>query len=127
MARCVVVVGVTLAGVFLQCISSNPMASPELLGVSGGTMLGVIGVALFAAAPTTAQLLSASGLGTFALMLALRFKRGFAPGCLLLVSVVAISGFSQSVITLMAAPWAVAGYAAASLRAGSICCRSAGR
>lgn len=29
-----------LAGTLLQRVSSNPMASPELLGVSGGTFMG---------------------------------------------------------------------------------------
>ncbi|WP_245641521.1 Fe(3+)-hydroxamate ABC transporter permease FhuB [Paraburkholderia bannensis] len=94
-----------LAGVLLQRTSGNPMASPELLGVSGGAMLGVMGVALFAAAPTTAQLLGASGAGALAalaLMLLLGRKRGFAPGYLLLVGV-AISGFSQSLIALATA------------------------
>lgn len=94
-----------LAGVLLQRTSGNPMASPELLGVSGGAMLGLMAVALFVAAPTTAQLLGASGVGALAalaLMLALSRKREFAPGYLLLVGV-AISGFSQSVIALATA------------------------
>ncbi len=36
--------GATLAlpGTLLQRVSGNPMASPELLGVSGGAMLGVL-------------------------------------------------------------------------------------
>lgn len=94
-----------LAGVLLQRTSGNPMASPELLGVSGGAMLGIMCVAFLAAAPTAAQLLGGSGLGALAalaLMLALSRKRGFAPEYLLLVGV-SISGFSQSVIALATA------------------------
>ncbi|MDO9777488.1 iron chelate uptake ABC transporter family permease subunit, partial [Glaesserella parasuis] len=34
----------TVAGVLLQCLTLNPMASPELLGVSSGTSMGILAV-----------------------------------------------------------------------------------
>lgn len=41
-----VAVGILLAvaGVLLQCLTLNPMASPELLGVSSGTSMGILAV-----------------------------------------------------------------------------------
>ena len=48
---------VALAGAMLQRMTGNPMASPELLGVSGGAMLGMLGAALAVSAPSAPLLL----------------------------------------------------------------------
>ncbi|BBU06906.1 MULTISPECIES: Fe(3+)-hydroxamate ABC transporter permease FhuB [Aeromonas] len=63
-----------LAGTLLQRVSNNPMASPELLGVSGGTFMGVIATALLLPALPLPLMLAGGLLGAF--------------GCLLLLVVV---------------------------------------
>ncbi|SUT87336.1 iron-hydroxamate transporter permease subunit [Actinobacillus ureae] len=46
MAAIAVGILLSVAGVILQCLTLNPMANPELLGVSSGTSMGIL-VALF--------------------------------------------------------------------------------
>lgn len=94
-----------LAGALLQRVTGNPMASPEFLGVSGGAMLGLLVAAVAIVAPSSMQLLGASALGALVCLLALvalgrRYR--FAPGHLLL-SGIALSALSQSVIALATA------------------------
>ncbi len=94
-----------LAGTLLQRVSGNPMASPELLGVSGGAMLGVLVVTLIVIGPSASTLFGAAligAVGTLALMLALSRKGGFSPTRMLLAGV-AISGMAQSLVALASA------------------------
>lgn len=93
------------AGTLLQRTSGNPMASPELLGVSGGAMLGILGAALCFGAPSASGLLGAALAGSLmGLAAMMAFARGsrFAPAPLLLAGY-ALTGFSQSVIALVTA------------------------
>ena len=92
-----------LAGVILQRLTRNPMASPELLGVSGGAALGLIG-ALFLLPGATAPGLAAAGvfgalvgIGTVTL---LTRRGGFAPERVLLtgVAVTAIANGIQAIL-----------------------------
>ncbi|KFN20410.1 Fe(3+)-hydroxamate ABC transporter permease FhuB [Aeromonas bestiarum] len=76
-----------LAGTLLQRVSNNPMASPELLGVSGGTFMGVIATALLLPALPLPIMLLGGLLGAFACLLLLVLvnrKHGFQPERILL-------------------------------------------
>ncbi len=92
-----------LAGAILQRMTGNPMASPEVLGVSSGAMLGVILLLLTAAAPTRTDQIAAGAVGAFAvlfLMLALSRKPGFSGDRLLLIGITlgSVSGFVMAVL-----------------------------
>lgn len=84
--------GATLAmvGALLQRVTGNPMASPEVLGVSSSAVLGVI--ILFLVAPgfdrgaMTAAALAGAALTTAALA-ALGARQGFAPERMLLAGI----------------------------------------
>jgi len=96
---------VALAGTILQRVTGNPMASPDLLGVSGGAMLGMLAAALLAAAPSTPVLLAGSSAGALICLVtivALGRRSGFAPEHVLLAGI-AISAFSQAVVMLATA------------------------
>ncbi|MFQ2521182.1 Fe(3+)-hydroxamate ABC transporter permease FhuB [Aeromonas sp. R2-1] len=76
-----------LAGTLLQRVSNNPMASPELLGVSGGTFMGVIAVALLLPALPLPMMLLGGLVGAFACLLLLVLinrRNGFQPERILL-------------------------------------------
>ncbi|VFB11309.1 iron-hydroxamate transporter permease subunit [Aeromonas salmonicida] len=76
-----------LAGTLLQRVSNNPMASPELLGVSGGTFMGVIATALLLPALPLPMMLLGGLLGAFGCLLLLVLvnrKHGFQPERILL-------------------------------------------
>ncbi|WP_439828451.1 Fe(3+)-hydroxamate ABC transporter permease FhuB [Aeromonas enteropelogenes] len=76
-----------LAGTLLQRVSNNPMASPELLGVSGGTFMGVIGTALLLPALPLAMMLLGGLVGAFGcllLLVAINRRHGFQPERILL-------------------------------------------
>ncbi|MFQ2372241.1 Fe(3+)-hydroxamate ABC transporter permease FhuB [Aeromonas caviae] len=76
-----------LAGTLLQRVSNNPMASPELLGVSGGTFMGVIAAALLLPALPLPMMLLGGLVGAFACLLLLGLinrRNGFQPERILL-------------------------------------------
>jgi len=76
-----------LAGTLLQRVSNNPMASPELLGVSGGTFMGVIATALLLPALPLPMMLLGGLIGAFGCLLLLVLvnrKHGFQPERILL-------------------------------------------
>lgn len=76
-----------LAGTLLQRVSNNPMASPELLGVSGGTFMGVIATALLLPIMLLPIMLLGGLIGAFACLLLLVLvnrKHGFQPERILL-------------------------------------------
>ncbi|MFQ2074369.1 Fe(3+)-hydroxamate ABC transporter permease FhuB [Aeromonas veronii] len=78
-----------LAGTLLQRVSNNPMASPDLLGVSGGTFMGVIATALLLPAlPLPLPLMLSGGLlgafGCLLLLVVVNHKHGFQPERILL-------------------------------------------
>ncbi|WP_139707607.1 Fe(3+)-hydroxamate ABC transporter permease FhuB [Aeromonas allosaccharophila] len=76
-----------LAGTLLQRVSNNPMASPELLGVSGGTFMGVTATALLLPALPLPLMLVGGLLGAFGCLLLLvvvNRKHGFPPERILL-------------------------------------------
>lgn len=94
-----------LAGVIMQRVTGNSMASPEVLGISAGASLGLI--ALLFMAPEAGRLLQtgAAGAGAFVTllaMLALGRRYGFAPERMLLVGVTLGTAFSALVTVLLA-------------------------
>ncbi len=97
--------GVLLAigGTLIQRITANPMASPDLLGVSSGGMLGIVAV-LFAGVLPSPGVLFASCLGgvivTLAMLMWLGSRAAFAPERLLLIGV-AISALLQAIVSAM--------------------------
>jgi ferric hydroxamate transport system permease protein len=93
---------VALAGAMLQRMTGNPMASPELLGVSGGALLGMLGAVLAVSAPSAPLLLASACIGALiclAAIIAIGRRSGFAPQQVLLGGF-AISAFAQSAVML---------------------------
>jgi ABC-type Fe3+-siderophore transport system permease subunit len=89
-----------LAGTLIQRVTANPMASPDLLGVSSGGALGIV-VVLFAGLDPTPGFLFAGCLAgaitTLALLLWLGGRASFAPERLLLIGV-GISALFEAVV-----------------------------
>lgn len=102
------VTGVLLAtaGVLLQTLTRNPMASPEVLGISSGAALGVILafilLPLFGVAVVSQAYLGVAGIiGALAvLMLILWMARKIDSGYLLLVGV-AITALMEGILSLI--------------------------
>lgn len=91
-----------LAGTLLQRVSNNPMASPELLGVSGGTFMGVIATALLLPALPLPMMLLGGLIGAFGCLLLLVLvnrKHGFQPERILL-SGIAITALFEPLQTI---------------------------
>ena len=93
-----------LAGSLLQRLTGNPLASPEVLGISSGASLGVIAALLLATGLQPAGMLAASVLGASAslgVIVALNWRSGFAPQRLLLAGVVLSTLFSACAAYLL--------------------------
>ncbi len=93
------------AGVVLQRLLRNPMASPEVLGISGGALAGVVALVYFAPAATYGALAGAGTLGALATVGGLMWfarRDGYAPGRLLLAGV-AIKALFDGLLGLVAA------------------------
>lgn len=92
-----------LTGAVLQRMTGNPLASPEVLGVSSSAMLGIILLLLTASAPTRGDQVLAGAAGAclaLILMLALSRRPGFAGERLLLIGIAlsSVSGFVMAVL-----------------------------
>jgi len=94
-----------VAGSLLQRLTGNPMASPEVLGVSTGASFGVLAFACVAPSMTLPSLLVAASIGailSLGLILFLGRRSDFAPDQLLLAGVtlsMAFSGLQSAVLT----------------------------
>jgi ABC-type Fe3+-siderophore transport system permease subunit len=99
---CALAAGVllALAGTLLQRITANPMASPDLLGVDSGGMLGIV-IVLFATGSMSPSMLFAGcvtgALVTLGALFWFARRAAFAPERLLLIGV-AISALFQAVV-----------------------------
>ncbi|RRQ23836.1 Fe(3+)-hydroxamate ABC transporter permease FhuB [Guyparkeria sp. SCN-R1] len=94
-----------VAGTLLQRLSGNPMASPEVLGISGGVSIFLLlGIVWMPAASTS--MLAALGVGgalaALALLIVLNRRSGFLPERLLLTGV-AIMALAEAVRALVLA------------------------
>lgn len=79
-----------IAGTVIQRAAGNPMASPELLGISGGSAIALMAAIFLVSAPSNVTLIAAGTLGALASLgvLALLNRRsGYAPERLLLTGV----------------------------------------
>jgi ferric hydroxamate transport system permease protein len=79
-----------LAGSLLQRLTGNPLASPEVLGVSSGASLGILAALLLTRQLGMGEMLLASMVGavlTLLAVVALNWRSGFAPQRLLLAGV----------------------------------------
>ncbi|OOE96362.1 Fe3+-hydroxamate ABC transporter permease FhuB [Salinivibrio sp. MA351] len=94
-----------VAGAVLQRLSANPMASPEVMGISAGTALGLI-VTIFAGMGASMLSLYVGGLigagATLSLIVLLNHKTGFQPEKVLLTGV-AIAALMQAVQSFLMA------------------------
>lgn len=94
-----------VAGMLMQRMMGNPMAAPEVLGVSSGAAMGVI-VALFVVdEPSRPIQIVAGAAGAFAVLLAilaLGRKEAFSPERLLLAGVATSAAFGAIVAVAMA-------------------------
>lgn len=94
-----------LAGALLQRLTGNPMASPEILGISSSALLGVVVLFLLvpAAGQTGALPAAALGAGTaLALLLAVSRRAAFAPDRVLLAGI-AFGALSQALVAIVVA------------------------
>lgn len=79
-----------LAGTLVQRLSANPMASPELLGISGGSAMALMAAVFLLPAPGNLMLMLAGTLGallTLALLIMVNRRSGWLPERLLLTGV----------------------------------------
>lgn len=100
------------AGFIMQRVTGNPIASPEVLGVSAGGGAGLT-VALFLFGfPSPAIMLTAMALGalvTFMVMVTIAGRAQFAPERLLLAGI-AIGAFAMAIVTMVLAQGDMRGY-----------------
>ncbi len=93
------------AGLIMQRITGNPLASPEVLGVSAGGGAGLTVALLLVAFPSLPVMLASMALGalaSFLLIMALTARTGFSPERVLLAGV-ALGALSMALITLVLA------------------------
>lgn len=92
------------SGAIIQRITANPLASPEILGISSGAALGLIVVLFLMPAPPPQIQLAATAIGaglTMAVIMSM-VRRGLGPDRLLLVGIAAGTMFSALATVLMA-------------------------
>lgn len=94
-----------LAGTILQRMTANPLASPEVLGVSGGASLGFAATVFAVAAPSAAMLtLGTMAGGVVALLLVAVFvARRDMPAERILLAGIAVSALAAAVLSAMMA------------------------
>lgn len=79
-----------IAGTIIQRVSGNPMASPELLGISGGSAIALMAVIFLVPSPGNLTLVSAGtlgALGALGVLVLLNRRSGYVPERLLLTGV----------------------------------------
>ncbi len=109
------------AGFIMQRVTGNPIASPEVLGVSAGGGAGLT-VALFIFGfPSPTVMLTAMALGAFTsllIIIAIAARAQYAPERMLLAGI-AISAFSMAVVTMVLAQGDMRGYTLLTWLSGS--------
>jgi len=93
-----------MAGALLQRLTGNPLASPEVLGISSGASLGIIVVLLLTATLGTPGMLmaaSAGALATLIAVVALNWRSEFSPERLLLAGAALSTLFSACAAFLL--------------------------
>lgn len=93
------------AGTLLQRLTGNPLAAPEVLGISAGAALGVVALVFLVSAPSRGLDMLAATAGaavTLGIMLTLGRRADFAPERVLLAGVALNTLFSGLFALLMA-------------------------
>jgi ABC-type Fe3+-siderophore transport system permease subunit len=90
-----------IAGAILQRLTANPLASPEVLGVSGGAAMGYAGAVYLVAAPTAAALTGGTMAGgALALILIAAFvSRRDMPAERVLLAGIAVSALASALLS----------------------------
>ncbi len=101
------VVGLMLgvAGSLIQRLTGNPMASPEVLGISSGAAFGVVIMLFFVPGDALAYLLPAGVLGagvTLLIIMLVASRGGFSPERMLLAGMALNSAFVTLLMLLLA-------------------------
>lgn len=94
-----------LAGAILQRLTGNPMASPEVIGVSGGAGIGFAAAITIFPAAGMLQLFAGAGLGAIAVMIVVLIfssRQHLSPQRILLAGV-AVSSFSSAILAALLA------------------------
>lgn len=110
-----------LAGAALQRLTANPLASPEVLGVSGGAAIGYAGVLFLAAAPSAVALTSGAALGgalSMAVLTGVVLGRDARPERLLLAGV-AVSSLAAALLSILMAAGTMKSFAVLAWLSGS--------
>ncbi len=93
-----------LAGIIMQRLTSNSIASPEILGVSSGASLGVIVLFFLVSAPGMTVQLGAGATGAFSILAFVAFfgrRASFSPESMLLIGIAVGTLFSAVAAFLM--------------------------
>ncbi len=93
-----------VAGTLIQRMTGNPMASPEVLGISSGASIGLITLLLAVSAPTRLEQIAAGAAGAFLTLATILFigrHSAFAPERLLLTGVAICTVFGAFVSFLL--------------------------
>ena len=101
------IVGMMLgvAGALIQRLTGNPMASPEVLGISSGAACGVVVMMFFVPGDAVAWLLPAGALGaalTLMIIMLVASRGGFSPERMLLAGMALNSAFVTILMVLLA-------------------------
>lgn len=94
-----------VAGCIIQRLTGNPMASPEVLGISAGAAFGVVLMLFFVPVDAFAWLLPAGSLGaagTLLVILIAAGRGGFSPHRMLLAGVALSTAFTMMLVMLQA-------------------------
>ncbi|MGD9423706.1 Fe(3+)-hydroxamate ABC transporter permease FhuB [Pantoea sp. NSTU24] len=94
-----------VAGSLIQRLTGNPMASPEVLGISSGAACGVVIMMFFVPGDAVAWLLPAGALGaalTLLVIMTVASRGGFTPERLLLAGMALNSAFVTLLLLLLA-------------------------
>lgn len=93
------------AGVLLQRLKGNEMASPEVLGISAGATIGMTALLFLATTPSLALQFTAAGAGAFTILLVivgLGWGSGFSPERVVLAGI-ALNALLDAVVVLLSA------------------------
>lgn len=93
------------AGCLVQRLTGNPMASPEVLGISSGAAFGVVVMLFLVPGDAFGWLLPAGSLGAAATLLIITFvggRGGFSPERMLLAGMALSTAFATLLLLLMA-------------------------
>ncbi|WP_293774916.1 Fe(3+)-hydroxamate ABC transporter permease FhuB [uncultured Pantoea sp.] len=94
-----------VAGSLIQRLTGNPMASPEVLGISSGAACGVVVMMFFVSGDALVWLLPAGALGaalTLLVIMAVASRGGFSPERMLLAGMALNSAFVTLLMLLLA-------------------------